>query len=873
MSDDECRNDCTALKSFPKRPENRPGLSHIDYRIGTYADIREALLRQLNLDPVLINWTHREADDPGIALLEGASILGDILTFYQELYANEAYLRTAEWRESIGDLVRLLGYRLSPGVGGKATFAFEVKGDKPVVIPKGFPIKAQVEGSEVQVDFQGAAEIVAYPGLSKFNLYRPRAEGQRIAKGSNRLEVESVVSEDDEVKTDIASKLALKLMAGDRIILIPSGEILIVSEVRRVLDRIIIEFEGSLRKEHYGFAVEAHRIGRTFRHFGYNAPALTTRLLGSGRRISQNDTDFNRSLSAGYEGYCNLSPSEMPLDAIVDDLATGNAIVCQFFLPYTMTAVDVDGSEHVIPGEDSLTELRRIVDIRSDALCWGNLSGSSSVITLDEPLVRLPERANIRKMSFHEVKGPEMILRAGTEWESESAIGNTLNYWGTYDQALKLQGRSLILQKEGAESQQISVTNSMRIFEEALKDKDTINPWLWPVYLDRPLEGFSLSDFNEEDPRAIVYGNLVQATQGKTEKQAVLGSGDSREMFQTFKLPKSPLTYFRSGEQTPPEVPELEVFVSGRLWTRVPFFFGHGPKEEIYIIREDSEGNSWVQFGDGKAGSRLPSGFQNVVAGYRTGTGAFGPLKEGTTVQAGARLNHLQKIHLPGIVTGGDLPESGEKARQAAPGKVQSLGRLVSLQDFEAEALSIAGVAKAKARWALNNNVPAVVITVLMESGREKEYEEARGILIQADQDRGAKRFAIIVAPGHRQLVKLDLEVGYDPSYQWQLLQKSIKEALGVSGGEDEGIDGSHGLFASQNRRFGQLEHATRIKGAVQNIKGVVWVKVSIFRLKLGIIYHTDKVECHEHSLLCLNASDCHLHPVSVSPTEVPLND
>src|SRR5207237_10389471 len=113
----------------------------ISYRLGSYADIREALLRNLDRTPGLSQWTHRGADDPGIALLEGASILGDILTFYQELYANEAYLRTAQWRDSIADLVRLLGYRLSPGLGGNASFAISVNGDVPVAVPAAFPIK------------------------------------------------------------------------------------------------------------------------------------------------------------------------------------------------------------------------------------------------------------------------------------------------------------------------------------------------------------------------------------------------------------------------------------------------------------------------------------------------------------------------------------------------------------------------------------------------------------------------------------------------------------------------------------------------------------------------------------------------------------
>ena len=118
---DECLHFCKDGLIFPKRPANRPALDRIDYRIGAYAEFRAAMLSWLNIQPVLLGWTHRESDDPGIALIEGAAILGDILTFYQDLYANEAYLRTAQWRESVAELVRLLGYRLSPGLGGRGT--------------------------------------------------------------------------------------------------------------------------------------------------------------------------------------------------------------------------------------------------------------------------------------------------------------------------------------------------------------------------------------------------------------------------------------------------------------------------------------------------------------------------------------------------------------------------------------------------------------------------------------------------------------------------------------------------------------------------------------------------------------------------------
>lgn len=94
------------ISAFPRRPHNRPALDRIGYRIGAYPDFVETMLRGINRAPALRAWTHRGADDPGIALLEGAAILADILSFYQERYANEAFLRTATWRESISELVR-----------------------------------------------------------------------------------------------------------------------------------------------------------------------------------------------------------------------------------------------------------------------------------------------------------------------------------------------------------------------------------------------------------------------------------------------------------------------------------------------------------------------------------------------------------------------------------------------------------------------------------------------------------------------------------------------------------------------------------------------------------------------------------------------
>src|SRR5262245_3865399 len=104
--------------TYPIRPFNVPALPRIGYRLGRYPDILDSMLRELNASAELEKFTHRAADDPGIALLECAAVVADILTFYQEHYANETYLRTAQWRQSVEELIRLTGYRLAPGAAG-----------------------------------------------------------------------------------------------------------------------------------------------------------------------------------------------------------------------------------------------------------------------------------------------------------------------------------------------------------------------------------------------------------------------------------------------------------------------------------------------------------------------------------------------------------------------------------------------------------------------------------------------------------------------------------------------------------------------------------------------------------------------------------
>ena len=75
---------------------NRPGLDALQYRVGTYATFRRAMLDAIAAEPRLAGLADRDPDDYAITLIELFAAVADVLAFYNERIANELYLRTAQ---------------------------------------------------------------------------------------------------------------------------------------------------------------------------------------------------------------------------------------------------------------------------------------------------------------------------------------------------------------------------------------------------------------------------------------------------------------------------------------------------------------------------------------------------------------------------------------------------------------------------------------------------------------------------------------------------------------------------------------------------------------------------------------------------------
>ena len=126
-------NDCGCCEGIsvetPVPVYNRPGLTALAYRVGTHTQFKQTLLARLSGSgqPALRGLNTREDDDFSIALLDAWATVADVLTFYQERIANEAYLRTATERFSLLELARLIGYELRPGVAASVYLAFTLE--------------------------------------------------------------------------------------------------------------------------------------------------------------------------------------------------------------------------------------------------------------------------------------------------------------------------------------------------------------------------------------------------------------------------------------------------------------------------------------------------------------------------------------------------------------------------------------------------------------------------------------------------------------------------------------------------------------------------------------------------------------------------
>ncbi|HEX8294489.1 MAG TPA: putative baseplate assembly protein, partial [Pyrinomonadaceae bacterium] len=326
------------------------------------------------------------------------------------------------------------------------------------------------------------------------------------------------------------------------------------------------------------------------------------------------------------------------------------------------------------------------------------------------------------------------------------------------------------------------------------------------LLLSEPLKNFY------ERATVSVAANVAQATHGETMGE-ILGGGDAARANQSFRLRHSPLTYVAS-ETAGGAASTLEVRVNDLLWQEVPTLYGRGPGERVYVTRMHEDDRITVHFGDGRNGARPPTGQENVTAAYRKGVGREGLLKEGQLSLLLTRPLGVRSVTNPLPATGGEDPESEESIRAAAPLTVLTLGRVVSLRDYEDFARTFAGLDKAHAVWTWQAGARGVYVTVAGSEGAE--VPAGSGLetkLVGALHAAGAPGVHVRVGSYRPAYFRLAAAVRVDPAYLKERVAAAVEAAL-------------RARFSFEARSFGQPVALSEVVAVMQSVEGVVAVDV-----------------------------------------------
>jgi hypothetical protein len=306
--------------------------------------------------------------------------------------------------------------------------------------------------------------------------------------------------------------------------------------------------------------------------------------------------------------------------------------------------------------------------------------------------------------------------------------------------------------------------------------------------------------------------NVGPATAGSPVTE-LLGNGSAATPNQQFTLKQSPLTYVPS--PTPAgSVSSLTVRANGAAWTGVPTLYNQSPAAQVYATLNLPGGTTQVIFGDGVEGATLPTGSNNIQASYRVGTGSAGNVPAGAITTLVDRPVGVSSVTNPQTATGGQNPQSIDDIRANAPLTVLTLGRAVSLADYQNFAASFAGISKASALWIPNGPFRGVFLTVASSNGAQMlPTSQTFGNLITALKSYGNPNVALYLASYYETTFGLKANILYDSAYSQPAVQAAILALL-------------QSTYCFAKRGFGQGVTNDEIAALIQSVPGVIAVNV-----------------------------------------------
>jgi hypothetical protein len=667
--------------TFPPGLNIIAGLNDLPRQIAGFHEFRKAMLAAIRPKHRLYMWRAREGGDPGIMLLEMWAYICDSISFYDQVIANESYLSPARQRESVRKLVSLLGYLPRPAVASVANLAAIAEGSQMLKIPAGTAFRSGAfDGNPPQV-FETTGETTIHPFTNRWNV------APKIS---------------DTVIRTSPPWLLIKPLAG-----ITPGVILFFQDSGNELQNQVITVKETIPcttndktncqkvflEEGLSISGNTRLSGITLYHLLHTAGILEI----SYTKPRKKKKEKNKTYEMTIEPYkmevmaWKREPEEDPLsqvyntitlDKLYQGLSEGDYILVskgREFRWFKIGSVDADdvtateetsiemnGYSYKIPG-NTIKATKLVLNRAVNADPWNN----SKLATWDS--------TNCHKLTVH-----FGLKKAGQ-------IINEPDILLPFSEKLALKDPVEKPQENHTPENFILTDNNNR----GIGIKASLN------YTDKLLELYKDEEWSGELAIPVVaYGNVIGISRGETVRDEILGSGDASLANQTFKLKKKPLTYLfsPSAENDQAVKSTLGIRVGGIPWKEAANFFTSTSSDQVYIVRQDEEGESYITFGDGIYGQRLPSGIANVIATYRFGAGKVAP-PAGSVTQVASPVKGLKSVLNPLAAAGGADAETEKEMKTVAPKSALLMGRIVSIMDVEAAVGSVPGVIVFKVEW------------------------------------------------------------------------------------------------------------------------------------------------------------------------------
>lgn len=665
-------------KETPAGLYNRPGLSALAYRVGTHGAFLRSMQTALRGESALRDLT-AETDDPSLALLDAWAVTLDVLSFYQDRIADEHYLRTATERRSILELARQIGYELRPGVAAGTFLAFTVESAPGAPHVAEIPVGTRAQSVPGQDEKPQPFETVeAIHAEAAWNAMRARTrEPFTPGMRSTTLYLEGV---------------ATGLQPGDGLLLVGTERAGDAGSERWDFRRV--KSLTTDRDLNLTTVVLDEPLGSALPFVRPAAAPVVYAMRTKASPFGHNAPDWRAMPDEMQEKY-DGSREDEDWPGLTLTSITGDRLGRTLFLDRLYKEIVPDS--WIVVATPEYAEVYRVDGVVEDARTGFTLSGKSTRLTISgEGLIERFDDA-VREMVIY---GASEALPQALRPVTTDVSGNVV----LLAEKVEGLGKGRLIAVTGLDAATGRAVAEIVEVEHAEAFSGTTR-----LTFKRPLQhayGRDSVRFN---------ANVARATHGETRTE-VLGSGSGAAAFQRFDLKNKPLTYVSA--PTPSGLEStLEVRVDGIRWDEVPTLYAQPPAAEIYTTRRADEGETTVQFGDGETGARLPTGYENVRATYRVGSGLEGLVDAGQISLLSLRPLGVKAVTNPLPSSGADEPEVLEDARDNAPLTVLTLDRAVSLRDVESFARAFPGIGKAQVARLWSGESRFVYVTVAGVNG------------------------------------------------------------------------------------------------------------------------------------------------------------